>query len=93
MNKIRTDACQICSFASKSISFSEKQFRCEGLYNIVKYPISNIKQSLKAFLLQLKINYRDIKVKRSFSIIGIILQNNNYNIIQNAYYCIQTRYP
>ena len=46
-----------------------------GLYNIVKYPILNIKQSLKAFLLQLKINYRDVKVKRSFSIIGIILQN------------------
>ena len=41
----------------------------------MKYPILNIKQSSKAFLLQLKINYRDVKVKRSFSIIGIILQN------------------
>ena len=48
MNKIRTDARQICSFASKSISFSEKQFRCVGLYNIVKYPI------LKHFCCHLK---------------------------------------
>ena len=64
VGKVVEDARKFCSFTSKSIAYDKKLYRCLGLYNLLSYPINEIKNQLNGFLQKLKLVYRDTQVKK-----------------------------
>ena len=74
VNNKTIDARKICSFSKKNIVFSNKNYRCLGLFQLLHFPIIDIKKDMKQFLAKLNLRFHErTRIRRG--VLSFILQN------------------